>query len=70
MIINFCLPKWYFSFGGAESDCFIMKSAGELPAVKVFTVLVAQSALLCERRSDGFRTMPGCGMTLASRQCS
>lgn len=48
-----------------------MNSAGELPAVKVFTVLIAQRVLwLCGGSFDGFRMMSGCCIKLASRQCS
>lgn len=40
-----CLSDILSSFGGAERKCSVMKSAGESPATKVFTVPVAQRAL-------------------------
>lgn len=48
-----------------------MKSSGESPVVKVFTVPAAQRVLwLCRGRCDGLRMTPGYSLKLASRQCS
>lgn len=48
----------FSSFEGAKRDCFILKSATEMPAIKVLTVLVAQRMLwLHGGRLIGFRMM-------------
>lgn len=42
-----CQSDMFSSFGGAERKCFVMKSAGESPAMKGFTVLGAPRRLGC-----------------------
>lgn len=58
----------FSSFGGAERDCIIMELQENL--LWKYLQLAQKVLWLCGGRFDGFRTMSGCSLKLASRQCS